>query len=319
MSLKNLCWIGALALLMSCSQSEISLPGSEDAAIPDVGLGDAAPFDGTPSSDGSSTDQENQELPSGGEVSDAGDPAETTLDTVQGCETGSGCFGEPCKGADDCISGWCVDHLGDQVCTETCETDCPQGWSCKEVQTSGGDVAFVCVSDHTHLCRPCADAFGCTSITGIEDVCVDYGPEGKFCGSACAETSDCPSGFECIESTTTAGGSSLQCVNTAGVCDCSEKAINLGLQTTCSVTGEGGTCVGVKTCTVEGLSECSVSAPSEEVCNGVDDDCDGETDEGSCDDGDPCTGDSCDGEACVYDLLTGGPCDDESACTEDDH
>lgn len=76
---------------------------------------------------------------------------------------------------------------------------------------------------------------------------------------------------------------------------------------------------------------------STEVCNEVDDDCDGKTDE-SCDDGEPCTVDDVcnitmclgklkdcnDGDACTADGCTAGscqhqlkPCDDKDACTAD--
>jgi hypothetical protein len=323
MNLKMVCLAGSLSMILACGQSEISIPGTQDGAIPDVSLGDTTPVDGPLASDGSAGDQTSEITNDGGKPGDGPAGDLIGLDTSDGgsdeCEAGSGCFGEPCNESDDCISGWCVDHMGDPVCTETCETDCPQGWKCKEVQTSGGDVAFLCISDHTHLCRPCIEASGCTSLTGVEDVCVDYGPQGMFCASPCQSSSDCPDGFECQEALGASGGTSSQCVNSTGVCECSEKAINLGLQTTCSVTGDDATCVGVKTCTVEGLSECSVAEPTDEVCNGIDDDCDGETDEGSCDDDDPCTGDSCDGLVCAYELLTGGDCDDESECTQDDH
>ena len=60
---------------------------------------------------------------------------------------------------------------------------------------------------------------------------------------------------------------------------------------------------------------------SAETCNGLDDDCDGETDEGSCVDGDPCTSDDCNSGAkqCNHDpIADGGLCDDGSACTEGD-
>ena len=58
-------------------------------------------------------------------------------------------------------------------------------------------------------------------------------------------------------------------------------------------------------------------APGDEVCNGVDDDCDGLVDEDApCDDGDPCTtGDVCSDGACVGGAPIG--CDDGDPCTDD--
>ncbi len=34
--------------------------------------------------------------------------------------TGPGCFLEPCDEPVDCQSGWCIEHLGDSVCSKSC-------------------------------------------------------------------------------------------------------------------------------------------------------------------------------------------------------
>jgi hypothetical protein len=66
---------------------------------------------------------------------------------------------------------------------------------------------------------------------------------------------------------------------------------------------------------------CTPASPPDEVCNGVDDDCDGLTDEGAdlCDDDNVCTlNDACtaakDTAACTF-TPTAGPCDDGDICT----
>jgi len=43
------------------------------------------------------------------------------------CEEGEGCFLAPCKENKDCISGWCVEHLGESVCSIACQEECPAG------------------------------------------------------------------------------------------------------------------------------------------------------------------------------------------------
>lgn len=72
-----------------------------------------------------------------------------------GCEGGSGCFLDPCDGNDDCDSGWCVEHMGDGVCSVVCQEECPNGWECRPVGAA-------------------------------EDACLDYGIEGSFCGGLCS-------------------------------------------------------------------------------------------------------------------------------------
>ena len=59
------------------------------------------------------------------------------------CEPGKGCFLDQCIENTDCLSGWCVEHLGDSVCTMNCEAECPAGWTCKQVGGGGPDVAFT--------------------------------------------------------------------------------------------------------------------------------------------------------------------------------
>ena len=52
-----------------------------------------------------------------------------------------------------------------------------------------------------------------------------------------------------------------------------------------------------------------------EICDGVDNDCSGQTDDGLCDDANPCTIDACKpGNGCTHTNSTGG-CDDGNACT----
>ena len=58
------------------------------------------------------------------------DAAEVEDLTEPDCEPGTGCFGEPCDGPDDCLSSYCVPHMGDSVCSDLCDATCPAGWAC---------------------------------------------------------------------------------------------------------------------------------------------------------------------------------------------
>jgi hypothetical protein len=245
------------------------------------------------------------------------------------CDPGEGCFLDGCDGNEDCQSGWCVQHLGEDVCTKTCQQECPPGWTCSQVAGTDPDVVYICVSDYANLCRPCTTNDNCTSTGGAEDACLDYGSAGSFCGAPCGTDDTCPWGFSCLTTVTVDGVELSQCVNDTGECPCTERSIELGLATPCEVANEFGTCGGLRICGEEGLSNCDSMEPAQEVCNGLDDDCDGEVDEPAlvagdyvnlCFDGNDCTDDECAGmEGCVNVLLDSGQCSDGNPCTVADH
>jgi len=240
--------------------------------------------------------------------------------SLTGCEPGEGCFLDPCNGNEDCLSGWCVGHMGASVCTMTCQSECPSGWSCQQVAGTDPDVVFICVSDFATLCRPCEQQGDCTGLAGEEDVCVDYGPEGSFCGGQCQDDADCPWGFGCNTVSSVDGVSLKQCVADAGTCPCTERSIELALWTPCQAENERGLCEGKRICLEDGLSDCDAALPSLEECNGIDDDCDGDVDELTCDDDNQCTDDACLGEAgCQFLPLEQGECMDGDPCTVADH
>ena len=247
-------------------------------------------------------------------------PVDLATDTLAQCQPGEGCFGDPCDSHEDCLSGWCVEHLGQKVCTSACQAECPPGWSCHQVAGTAPDLVFVCVSEMANLCRPCNAGADCESAVGTKDVCVDYGDEGSFCGGSCAVDGDCPFGFACADGLTVDGIETRQCTSTTGVCPCTPSSVALALWTGCEVTNDFGTCQGKRVCAEAGLTDCDASPPDEEVCNGLDDNCDGDVDEETCDDGNPCTEDACVGEeGCINEALDQGECIDGDSCTIGDH
>ena len=261
--------VGLLAGVMACSDGEP--PGITNAADVqlDNGGGQATAKD-VPTGPG-----KDFAAPSDlGPVEDAG---------LEPCPEG-GCFLSDCEDNVDCKSGWCVEHMGEKVCTQDCLEECPPGWSCQQVAGTQPDVIFVCVSTLANLCKPCQDSSDCHSV-GKDDLCVTYGQEGKFCGGACdplpraGAVAPCPKGFECLE-VQDGGSPSWQCVNSAGVCDCTANAVALGLGTDCSASNDLGTCEGTRVCAEDGLTACDASPPKAEQCNAIDDDCNGQTDEG---------------------------------------
>ena len=237
-----------------------------------------------------------------------------------GCLPGEGCFLDKCATNEECLSGWCVEHLGEGVCSQSCQAECPPGWECQQVAGTVPDVVYICVSTHANLCRPCASGTECKSVGGAEDVCVDYNEAGSFCGGVCTTDEDCPWGFSCLTTDTVDGIGTLQCVADAGECPCTGKSVALSLWTPCETGNEFGLCEGKRVCTEEGLLECDALIPAADVCNGLDDNCDGEVDETTCDDSNDCTEDTCLGEeGCQNVALDQGECKDNNPCTVADH
>jgi len=191
-------------------------------------------------------------------------------------------FGAPCVENNDCLSGWCVDSSQGPVCTKSCLDDCPAGWSCVGI-TGEQDVTFLCVPRDDRLCQPCAIDAQCGS-----GYCVTF-TDGRRCTAACGPEDSCPSGYQCEDVTSEAVSdeTSAQCVPVTGACDCTEG--NEGIQQPCSDVTEAGTCWGFRTCLgAEGWSECDAPTPSEEVCDGVDNNCNLLVDENLVDDT-PCS------------------------------
>ena len=190
-------------------------------------------------------------------------------------------FGSNCTENSDCESGYCVEGPNGTMCTELCVDECPGGWGCKQVFIEGQDVTFVCVPSFIRLCRPCTANSDC-QVGYLENqtaACVSFGANGSFCGGDCAELA-CPDGFDCLNITLQNGVSSKQCVPADGAeCECKDTWGALGLETACAATNEFGSCDGARTCGPDGLTACDAAAPTQELCDGEDNDCNGQTDD----------------------------------------
>jgi hypothetical protein len=318
--MKRLVFVAAILFLWACTGSTGVV---ESDVVEDVGGVDSLTPDNVA---GRELGQADGQVQPPEEVFDFGEVPDEQGQPL--CEAGEGCFLDPCGENSDCQSGWCVEHMGENVCTIECTEECPPGWGCQQIG-GGPDLSFVCVSNVSNLCKPCAVTSDCKSPGGAEDVCLQYGEEGSFCGAACTTDDECPWGFSCLTTITVDGVSTLQCAADAGVCPCAAKSVALGLSTPCEQSNEAGSCSGKRTCTEAGLGECDASLPAEETCNGIDDDCDGVVDvdadggrtgDEMCEDDNPCTVDSCEGDVgCQYEVLEEGECLDGDACTIGDH
>ena len=202
--MRTLAVLLSVGLLVACGDSGL-VQSVNDASVEDSVADTSTPAD-TAEPDVASPDMASPDTTE----EDAGVPST--------CEPGDGCFGESCADADDCLSGICTLHLGDKVCSKTCDEACPEGFSCTLVG-SGGDGQYVCLSKYSHLCLPCETSEGCAG--DVPNACVKYADGTRFCGGACDLENPCPSGYACQEVETADGANSYQCVNTAGVCPCS--------------------------------------------------------------------------------------------------
>lgn len=166
--------------------------------------------------------------------------------------------------------------------------------------------------DPPGMCLPCKTAADCQTAGAAPGlVCTDLGAAGHYCLVACASGADCPTATHCT------GGA---CHPSLGQCFyCSELAVAAQTTTACTRSNVHGTCTGTVVCE-HALSNtsCPAPVPAAEACNGADDDCDGNTDEGTlCDDANACTADSCTGGTCMH-TSAAGPCDDGDPCTVGD-
>ncbi len=213
---------------------------------------------------------------------DDGDAPPDLGEPDPGPEVPPGQPGAPCKKNSDCDSEFCVETPDGRVCAAYCyagEDTCPPGFRCSQVQAYP-DTVYVCVYLYPRICRPCATNQDCeAAFAPGPALCVAGDPDGRFCGSPCEEAADCPPGYDCRPITSLAGIEVRQCVPLNSECTCSKVAIADGASTPCTVENEHGRCPGERTCTQEGLSECSAPDPAPEVCNGRDDDCNGLTDD----------------------------------------
>jgi hypothetical protein len=335
----SLPWLAALlalALAAGCS-AEDAAGGDEDDTTQTGDTGDGADAGALDDAAGGEDTAGGSEDTSGGTEDTAGGGEDTsggTEDTAGGGEDTAGpdCPGAPgcpCTENQQCDVGYCIETADGQVCADDCVDSCSSAdFKCATVST-GSDTISICVPKTPNLCNPCNENTECQTTGNGGARCVDRGPAGSYCGVACGADADCPDSYVCGEVTDVAGESSKQCVPAnEAACTCSPSAISKKLSTTCSKSAGDSTCTGVRECLPDGaqnappgggLTACLAPVPVDEACDGVDNDCDGDTDEATCDDDNPCTADSCGGAAGCSHTNVSSSCDaDGSVCTQND-
>lgn len=252
------------------------------------------------------------------------------------CPGGTGC---KCTLNDECNSSVCMESPAGKECAAYCVDSCEGDYICVPVSGAGRDTINVCVTAWGRICDPCAKSKECVMAGHGQAACIDQGADGSFCGIACDLDAQCPSGYGCADVVSVEGAKTRQCQRTPdanndgkpAICPCSKAAVTSALETACfilSKDAEGnvvGQCPGIRQCLLTGLTDCQAPEPVPEICDGIDSDCNGKTDEGTCEDDNVCTADGCDptlasdgGEGCTHKAVN-LKCDaDGTACTAND-
>lgn len=200
-----------------------------------------------------------------------------------------------CSNQSDCDQGYCLEFppaSGTNICAQPCFEECPEGFECRLGFPIGStNPVSVCLPAMDIQCRVCNRDSECL-FDGA--VCLKGSAPFGFCVLLCSEEAPCGAGFNCetpppqyFES------QSRYCIPKAGSCcvaggwadcdddnPCSAESCHPSLG--CQYKAQDGACEGENPCMEYSCvdMECLGFPLTEDLTfDGIDDDCDGTTDE----------------------------------------
>jgi hypothetical protein len=202
---------------------------------------------------------------------------------------------QTCQSHEDCDNGLCIEvspGSGKFVCAPYCLEECPQDWECKSVYVDGPDPISLCFPPTETLCMPCAKDSECLFAGSL---CIKGNGALGYCGKLCdLEDPACPEGYECAMAKGKNGENlAPQCMPPAGFCCVANKLKSCDDSNPCTLdtcdpsfgckhTNVDGPCNGPEDCTkYQCINGACIGIPVtlDVTLDGIDDDCDGLTDE----------------------------------------
>jgi hypothetical protein len=183
---------------------------------------------------------------------------------------------DPCQQASECrangldLGTHCVDHgASGWFCGEECDDGaCPKGYSCNQVPIGQGQIEPQCVPDSgqcecSQLAKDLQLSTACT-VTSLSGVCKGSRTCAADGLSACSALEPTPEVCNGLDD------------------DCNDVPDDLTQGYPCFKENSHGKCLGSGTC-IQAVELCDAKAAEPETCDGLDNDCDSSTDEGSLD------------------------------------